>query len=158
VAENGLIYYGNLQSGGYGNYLYAFNPDGTTNWTFQTDGEVVGSPAIGPDGTVYFCSIHTLYAVKGNSPLANAPWPKYRQNLRNTGKVERPKLESPVRAPDHFECLIFGELGGSYTVQGSTNLGAWTPLTNFLATTNRTRFVDPSPASATQNFYRVVMP
>jgi outer membrane protein assembly factor BamB len=164
VADNGVIYYGNLDYPG-GSYLYSFNPDGTTNWTVSTrpppgysGSEVTGSPAIAPDGTIYFSTLYSLYAVKGNSPLANTPWPKYRQNLRNTGKVERPKLLSPVRTTDYFECLVFGELGGSYTVQGSTNLGDWTPLTNFLATTNRTRFVDPLPVGATHNFYRVVMP
>ena len=29
------------------------NPDGTCKWSFLTDGPIVSSPAIGPDGNVY---------------------------------------------------------------------------------------------------------
>ncbi len=33
--------------------IFAFNPDGTVKWQLATHGEVVGPPAVAPDGTVY---------------------------------------------------------------------------------------------------------
>jgi len=52
VASDGEIY---LADGN--GMIYSFSPDGTTNWTCQTDvitgGEALCSPLIGPDGTIY---------------------------------------------------------------------------------------------------------
>jgi hypothetical protein len=159
VAESGLIYYGNQNFGG-PSYLYAFNPDGTTNWTFQTDSEVVGAPAIASDGTIYFCSANTLYAVKGNSPLASSPWPKFRQNLRNTGKVEKPVIKQPQKRSDSgFEFQLYPhELGSSYTIESSTNLSTWTSLTSFVATTLPTPVVDHTASNFPARFYRAFSP
>ena len=39
-------------------HLYAFNPNGTLKWAFNTLGDVVSSPAIGSDGTIYVGSEH----------------------------------------------------------------------------------------------------
>ena len=41
-------------------HLYAFNPDGTLKWHFETLGRVDSSPAIAADGTVYVGSQRTL--------------------------------------------------------------------------------------------------
>lgn len=41
-----------------GHKLYAFNPDGTVKWTYDTIGEVRSTPAIGSDGTLYFVVEH----------------------------------------------------------------------------------------------------
>jgi len=44
--------------------IYAFNPNGTTKWTFPTPDYALGSPAIGADGTIYFgCDDHKFYAL-----------------------------------------------------------------------------------------------
>jgi outer membrane protein assembly factor BamB len=34
-------------------HLYALNPDGTKKWSFGIGAAMEGSPAIGPDGTIY---------------------------------------------------------------------------------------------------------
>ncbi|MFQ5740798.1 MAG: PQQ-binding-like beta-propeller repeat protein [Acidobacteriota bacterium] len=48
--------------------LHAINPDGTRKWVFGAGGYVFSSPAIGPDGVVYFGSTgDKLFAVHGNS-------------------------------------------------------------------------------------------
>ena len=61
---------------------------GTVLWEFKT-GEVVFSPAIGPDGTLYVGSIdHKLYAIKTDSRgLAKSPWPMRGQNPQHTGRA-----------------------------------------------------------------------
>uniref|UniRef100_A0A7C4XUC4 Uncharacterized protein n=1 Tax=candidate division WOR-3 bacterium TaxID=2052148 RepID=A0A7C4XUC4_UNCW3 len=57
-------------------------------WHYQTDNAIQSSPAIGFDGTVYFGSgdgyLYTLY---GSVTLANTPWPKFRCDLKNTGRA-----------------------------------------------------------------------
>ena len=57
--------------------------------TFQTGGQVISSPAIGSDGTVYVGSYDKkLYAIKTDSlGLAKSPWPMRGQNPLHTGRV-----------------------------------------------------------------------
>jgi len=82
VASDGTIYFGSAD-----NSVYALNPDGTAKWQFESDGAIQSSPTIGPDGKVYFTSRDGyLYALKGRSPLAGSPWPKFHHDLRNTGR------------------------------------------------------------------------
>ncbi|MEO0075810.1 MAG: PQQ-binding-like beta-propeller repeat protein [candidate division WOR-3 bacterium] len=48
------------------------------------------SPTIGPDGTIYVASAQAgVFAIKGttNNSLANTAWPKFRHDIRNTGRV-----------------------------------------------------------------------
>ena len=50
--------------------LYAINPDGTKKWTFEAPSiyGIDSSPAIGSDGTIYFCSDDDfLYALNADS-------------------------------------------------------------------------------------------
>jgi outer membrane protein assembly factor BamB len=80
LAADGTIYFGSDDS-----CLYAVNTDGTMKWRYSTGGPVESSPTIGSDGTVYFSSGDGyLYALDCRSPMANAPWPKYHHDLRNT--------------------------------------------------------------------------
>ena len=83
IGQDGTIYVGSWDR-----YLYALSPDGTLNWRFQTGDWILSSPAIGQDGTIYVGSDDgNLYAIASDSKgLANSPWPKFRSNLRNTGR------------------------------------------------------------------------
>jgi outer membrane protein assembly factor BamB len=156
IADNGLIYHGATGTDG---RFYAINPNGTTNWVLNVTPEILGSPAVGPDGTVYFCAYTSLYAVKGVAPLANSPWPKYKQNLRNTGKVEKPSLAQPHKRSDGgFQFQLQGELGQGYTVLGCTNLNSWTSLTSFVATTVPMEVVDFTATNFPIRFYRASSP
>ena len=85
VGADGTIYFGN-------GFIYAVRPDGTEKWRFDA-GVNNSSPAIGPDGTIYVgvdrnFSTGGLYAINASSGgLADAPWPKFRHNLKNTGQA-----------------------------------------------------------------------
>lgn len=83
VGANGTIYVGS--SGG---RIYVLNPNGTLRWEYQTGDAVYSSPTIAADGTIYVGSSDGyLYAIYSDSQgLVNSPWPKFRGNLRNTGK------------------------------------------------------------------------
>jgi hypothetical protein len=51
--------------------------------------DILPSPTIGPDGTIYVGSVQQgMYAVKGttNNALAATAWPKFHHDLLNSGK------------------------------------------------------------------------
>jgi len=89
VSAFGTIYFGS-----YG-YMNALSPDATLKWRYEAGDGAASSPTIGSDGTVYFtCTSYSpsggtgyLYALKGTSPLADSPWPKFRHDLQNTGRA-----------------------------------------------------------------------
>jgi outer membrane protein assembly factor BamB len=71
TGADGTIYFGTDPYGAYGHdpipvntNFWAVNPDGSLKWSFDTGDGVESSPAIGPDGTIYFGSYDGhLYAV-----------------------------------------------------------------------------------------------
>jgi len=50
--------------------------------------DIIPSPIIGSDGTIYVASVNGgLYAIKGEtSPSSTSVWPKFRHDLKNTGR------------------------------------------------------------------------
>lgn len=86
LAADGTIYVGSNDGS-----LYHLNPDGTlkTRIIVTQTAAVNSSPNIAPDGTVYFATNagdDKIYAVIGDSPLADSPWPKFRHDTLNTGR------------------------------------------------------------------------
>jgi outer membrane protein assembly factor BamB len=89
IDANGRIYFGN-EAGRF----YAMNPDGTVAWMEKLSSQKYGSAAIADDGTLYipsdtkeFFDHYALIALNtGSEGLADSPWPKFRQNNRNTGR------------------------------------------------------------------------
>jgi hypothetical protein len=55
------------------NQLYALTPEGLLKWTL-TVGANAGYPTIGSDGTIYFSSGVTVYAVTDNGSLGTLKW------------------------------------------------------------------------------------
>jgi len=156
AAENGFIYTGSW-SIYWLNHFYAINPNGTTNWMIPSSA-ISGAPTIAPDGTVYYTTYSTLYALRGSAPLANSPWPKYRQNLRNTGKVEQPELRNPRLTANGFVCQVLGEIGQNYRIQASTDLLGWSVLTNCMSSNMPVPFADADATNYPSRFYRAVTP
>jgi hypothetical protein len=159
VDAGGMIYYA------WSDILYAVTPQGGIQWSYRSPGYYAlnspfvtqFSPAIGPDGTIYATFLSGVYALKGTNGLGNAPWPMYHQNLRHTGKVERPSLQKgKKRADANFEFQLYGEVGQSYTIQRSSDLSLWSSLTNLVATNPPATFVDLTASNFTSRFYRAV--
>jgi outer membrane protein assembly factor BamB len=90
IGSDGTIYCGGMI--GYGAGLKALNQDGSLKWEYYIGHNAIeSSPAISPEGTIYFgCNDGYLYAVQGSGQLANTPWPKFRHDSKNTGRVGGP--------------------------------------------------------------------
>ncbi len=96
IAADGTIYVGaNDASPGSGEeFLHAIHSDGSLKWKFPTgmSGQFYSSPTIWTNGTVIvggpvvLGQSNKLFAIKGAAPLAKSAWPKYRNNLGNTGR------------------------------------------------------------------------
>jgi hypothetical protein len=59
---------------------------------FEADEEIISTPAIDNDGTIYFVTKQgKLYAVQtsANGLCSDAPWPTFRHDTRNTGNAGR---------------------------------------------------------------------
>src|SRR5207244_2139846 len=63
--------------------LYAINPDGTVQWIFRPSGilaspttETPSSPAVGPDGAIYFGSMNTFLFALNPDGSVRAGWPQ----------------------------------------------------------------------------------
>ncbi|MDH5186935.1 MAG: PQQ-binding-like beta-propeller repeat protein [candidate division WOR-3 bacterium] len=82
IGSDGSVYFGSRNFN-----FYAISHDGSLKWSYTTEYCITCSPAIGPDGTVYVESEDGyLYAFQGSGSSVNAPWPKFRHDLRNTGR------------------------------------------------------------------------
>lgn len=87
--------------------VHGISPSGSIIWqvplaNYSKDKKAKGSrfetfypsPTIGPDGTIYVASAQAgVFAVQGttNNSLANTAWPKFRHDIRNTGRVSGAK-------------------------------------------------------------------
>jgi hypothetical protein len=118
---------------------------------------VSGSPVIGSDGTIYAVFGTKIYAIYGTNKVDDIAWPMCRQNRRHTGKVERASLAPPEKRTDgNFELQLYGQLGGTFTIESSTNLNTWTSVTGFVATTVPMRIVVTNATNAPGKFYRAL--
>jgi len=89
VAANGAVYF----SAPYRNF-FAIQQNGTVWWHVDTDvvANIMASPVIGSDGTVYVCDGGRLYAINstnGLAPPAKSSWPMFHADARHTGRVQR---------------------------------------------------------------------
>ncbi|MHB8524118.1 MAG: carboxypeptidase regulatory-like domain-containing protein [Limisphaerales bacterium] len=74
-------------------------------------------------------------------------------------QVPPPWLGEGHYLPDgRFQLTAYGEAGRSYTVQVSTNLLDWTPLTTLVNTNGTMTVVDPATTNLNYRFYRAVAP
>jgi outer membrane protein assembly factor BamB len=66
IAADGTVYIG-----GYDGVLYVFDKDGILQWTWTTRSEILGSPTLGNDGTIYISNWmnSTTYAISSNGTL-----------------------------------------------------------------------------------------
>lgn len=113
IAADGTIYIG----GGSTGYIYAFNPDGTLRWRYQTGSDggkatVTSSPAIGADGTIYV----------GAADSPGLPFRSHVYALNPDGtlqwryETEGPSLSSPTLGADGTIYLGAGVSGYYYAL------------------------------------------
>ncbi|MGA2179056.1 MAG: PQQ-binding-like beta-propeller repeat protein [Verrucomicrobiota bacterium] len=86
VAANNVIYFPAPWR-----QLFALQQNGGGLWQVDTTGNLVASPVIGSDGTVFICDGKFLYAINstnGLGPPAKSSWPMFRADARHTGRVQ----------------------------------------------------------------------
>jgi len=81
LAEDGTIYAVGWGWSDYG-LLSAVRPDGTVAWSAQT---VIGTWVLAENGDLYGYKTDLVEHVRGDSPLADAPWPAPRGGPRQAG-------------------------------------------------------------------------
>ena len=92
VAADGMVYF----SAPWRN-LIAVKSDGKQQWRLNVDsdpthGNIVASPVIGDDGTIYAANNFYFFAINSSNglpPLAKSSWPMFHANPRHTGRVAK---------------------------------------------------------------------
>ena len=81
----------------------------------------------------------------------------YHQNAHHTGKIEKSLLQQPKKRADaNFEFQLYAQIDQTQTVQTSTDLVAWAPLTNIVVTNVPVDVVDLCASNFTTRFYRTL--
>jgi len=162
VAADGEIYLADMDGA-----LYSFSPSGVTNWIFQTsqfvhDTSHLGSPLIGPDGTIYVSSYNNdnytcyVYAFAGASPIACSSWPEMGKNARRTAAVALAQVSSPLMTTNGFQLTITGITNMPVCTFSSSDLKTWTNIGQTILTGGSTNFVDIGATNYPYRFYRAI--
>lgn len=161
LTEDGMICVGTAEG-----KLVVLNADGVKKREYIMEG-LISSPVIGPDGTIYVGSWlgssdrGKLYALKGTSGPAKAPWPMFRKNPQQTGCIDetltsRPVLLFPqVSAPGRLDVSLVGERRTAYRLESSSDLVNWERVV-VVTTTNSAASVSLPDSAFKQRFYRAV--
>lgn len=131
LGPDGTVY------GPFGHKLYAFNPDGTSKWTFDTGGDP-GSPIVSPDGTVYipnyainsdgtqkWKSVFTTPALGADGTIFGANGP----DLSSTGGFSGLNPDGSVKWEGRFGGSPLSPLSTGMPVVGANAVYAVTALT-----------------------------
>jgi outer membrane protein assembly factor BamB len=159
VAADGTVYVGCADG-----KLYALNSDGTKHWEFATGAYIFSSPTIAADGRIYVGSADgKLYAISGSSGLADSPWPKFRGDLRQSGKTHffaaRPSFEFVrVQEDGSFEMILLGRPLQNYALESTVDFDIWYPGPSGSSQNGVLRFVETRPADTGKQFYRAKKP
>lgn len=136
------VVFADLSTGGVTNWSWDFNSNGNPGSTEQNPVVTFAQPGTytvtltvsGPDGGDTRVSVGYVHVVL-------------------------PSLSAIRRLPNQsVELELTGQPGRSYDIQVSTDLAAWTYLTNIVPTGSVTAFVDTTATNLTARFYRAVIP
>ena len=130
---------------------------GAKLWEFATGADILSSPAVARDGTVYVGSGDgRLYALGGASGLAVSSWPMFRKNHRHTAKYfPKPNLTPKPGGDGLTQLVLSGEPGQNYEIEASSDLRDWRWLGSFLSLSSATNVVDLGSGAVDKRFYRV---
>ncbi len=93
VDASGVVYIGCYDA-----CLYAINPDGTLNRTYDMGHWIRSSPAIFGNNLYIGSNDRKVYAFDLPNGSASGPWPQYRHNSRRTGRQVVERLQT-ITAP-----------------------------------------------------------
>lgn len=69
-------------------YLLAGSGECLSTWPNPSPNRMVTSPVVTPTGTIYLAGIDTLYALRGEHPLASGQWPMLQKNPAHTASIQ----------------------------------------------------------------------
>ena len=160
---------GKVLIGSTGGKLFTVGVDGTNANFFPVTG-LVSQATVTPDGTIYVVTWSgtpgsgTLYALAGNAGPANTPWPMFRRDSRQSGRVPLPAATRPTLlslrriAPTDFELSYQGERLRDYHIEASSNLFQWRVANTLFSSGERIQFRDAAADDSAPRFYRLVSP
>ncbi len=155
LGADGTIYAGTREG-----YFFAFNPDGTTDLVWHTEGLILSSPAISSNGAIYVGSSDgNVYAFDGTGgKLAESPWPKFRQNIENTGFMFSGPTNTACSEGTHTDKVLITwnapiDLGGTTGYEVWRNLSNDTSSAENIDDTADTSFEDATAEAGTTYYY-----
>jgi outer membrane protein assembly factor BamB len=90
LADGSVCYVGRS-----GQLFNVFSGDPPANWIHYLYGHGASSPAVGLNGTIYIKGTWTnFYALRTSVSLAQSPWPKFRGNAQNSGRLAPLKVQN----------------------------------------------------------------
>ncbi len=89
ITTDGLMIFGT----DYGNLMGFGITRNWPAWSARIYGAIKASPTIAQDGTTYVGSMMKFHAIRGTKALAQSSWPKFRGDLRQTGRVAQPNSQ-----------------------------------------------------------------
>lgn len=136
-----------------GNTIRKITPDGVVT-TLAGLAETPG----GTDGTGSAARFNGPYGIAvdaaGNLYVAEL----WEGRIRKGWPAEAPRLGKPVASPDgSVQVTVTGKAGSSYTLEGSSNLADWVPLTECVSTNNTMTLTAPAATDSAVRFYRAVL-
>ncbi len=136
-----------------GNTIRKITPDGvvtTLAGLAETPGSTDGTGSAARFNGPYGIAVDTagnLYVVEYWGRRVKKGWP-----------AEPPKLGKPVASPDgSVEVTLTGAAGSRYTLQSSSNLVDWVPLTDCVSTNDTITLTAPAATDSPVRFYRAVL-
>jgi len=152
IDDAGNVYVSELTSGWFPSVDFA----GSNIWSFPiTTLEAFASPVISTNGTIYVGHGNKLLALVGGSSLPRCGWPMFRGDPRHTARVPQRGIGCSSPSPDgSLDIILRSEIGGTYSLQTSTNLIQWSELLEFTTTNWNPRFKQ-TVVTYPQEFFRL---
>jgi hypothetical protein len=149
------------------NLVANFTP---TTYTISTSSSPSGGGSTGGGGMVE-CGSNVTVCATASTGYSFANWtidgdivstsscftftPSTSVNLVANFVLTNPLASLGFQTNGAFRMAFYGEIGGNYTLQASTDLKNWTTLFNFTCTNLPTILVDAAAKNFSQRFYRV---
>src|SRR5581483_9934945 len=136
-----------LTSAGGSNYSVLGNAGPLTQGVYSySNGLAIFNDSQNPTPTSMLLSFSSTGA--GTATLTNgAGFQTGAFTATNYGSAPAPGLFQPLATNGSFQIFLSGQRGGVYSLQSSSDLRAWSPLTNFtLADSTTNLVITPSPA------------